>query len=118
MVLHALAEFSGVVAPLLLRGRTSGFSPFAWEFLQGQAGPMAVLGVVFGVLRLIAVVGVWRNRMWGLGLALLMVAVTLVLMVFMLPSGVMDAVLVAPTAVLLLVGWLGQRPIHASEPTG
>lgn len=111
MVLHAVAEFSGVLAPMLLGGRTTGFSPFAWEFLRDQSGPMALLGVVFGVLRLIAVLGIWRNRLWGLVLGLVMSVVTLVLMVFMLPSGVMDAVLTAPTVVLLLAGWLGNRPI-------
>lgn len=116
MVVHGVIEFSGLVALAVFGGRMSGsgFSPFAWDFLRDQAIPMAILGGVFGALRIVAAVGVRRNLLWGVALGLVMSVVTVVLMVFMLPSGLMDAALAAPTLVLLLTGWLGGR--RAVEP--
>lgn len=112
--LHGLIEIgslAGVIALLNASGPPR-FSPFAFDFLAENLALMGVMGVIFGVLRVVGAVGLWRNRLWGYQLALMMCVVTLVLMIFMLPSGVMDGVLAGSALVVLLIGRYGKAPAH------
>lgn len=86
---------------------------FALPFLQENLYLMMAMSAVFAVLRIIAGVALWRRRLWGLALSLIMCAVTLVLMIFMLPAGIADGLLSGAALVLLLRGWLGDRRIRA-----
>lgn len=57
-----------------------------------------------------------RNQQWGLALSLINCGVTLVLMIFLLPPGLLDGLLTGSALVLILSAWLQGRPI-VEEPT-
>jgi uncharacterized membrane protein (DUF2068 family) len=94
---------------------------FALPYLQDQLHPMMAMSGIFAALRITAGVALWRDRLWGLVLAAVMCGVTLVLMVFLLPAGILDGVLSGSALVLLLHARLGRdhdgrpRPALPSE---
>jgi hypothetical protein len=83
---------------------------FALSYLQENLYLMMSMSGIFGVLRVIGAVAMWRNRLWGLALSVVNCVVTLTLMVFLLPPGLVDGVLSGTALVLVLYGWLGRAP--------
>jgi uncharacterized membrane protein (DUF2068 family) len=81
---------------------------FALPYLQNNVYLMMAMSGVFAVLRVIGGVALWRNRVWGLALSLINCAVTLVLMIFLLPAGIADGLLSGAALALILHGWLGK----------
>jgi uncharacterized membrane protein (DUF2068 family) len=81
---------------------------FALPYLQENLHLMMAMSGIFAALRITAGIGLWRDRLWGLALAGIMSAVTLVLMVFLLPAGLLDGVLSGTALVLLLHARLGR----------
>jgi uncharacterized membrane protein (DUF2068 family) len=81
---------------------------FALPYLQDNLYLMMAMSGVFAILRVIGGVALWRNRLWGLALSLVNCAVTLVLMIFLLPAGIADGLLSGAALVLILHGWLGK----------
>jgi uncharacterized membrane protein (DUF2068 family) len=81
---------------------------FALPYIQNNLYLMMAMSGVFAVLRVIGGVALWRNRVWGLALSLVNCAVTLVLMIFLLPAGIADGLLSGAALVLILHGWLGK----------
>jgi hypothetical protein len=81
---------------------------FALPYLQEQLHPMMAMSGIFAALRITAGIALWRDRLWGLALAGIMCGVTLVLMVFLLPAGILDGVLSGTALVLLLHARLGR----------
>ena len=63
------------------------------------------------LFRSVGAVGVLRNRLWGLVLSVINCVVTMVLMVFMLPAGIVDGLLACSALVLLLTAYFGTRPL-------
>ncbi|OQJ52705.1 hypothetical protein B5P20_00015, partial [Clavibacter sepedonicus] len=80
----------------------------ALPYLQDELYPMMAMSGIFAALRITAAVGLWRDRLWGLALAGVMCVVTLVLMVFLLPAGLLDGLLSGAALVLLLHASLGR----------
>jgi len=89
----------------------TGIHVFALPYLDDNLGLMMFMGGVFGALRTIGAIGVLRNRQWGFALSLVNCTVTLVLMIFMLPTGVADGLLSGGALLLLLLGWFGRAEI-------
>jgi len=83
---------------------------FALPYLQDNLYLMMPMSGVFAALRVLGAVGLLRNRLWGLGLSLVNCIVTLALMVFLLPAGLLDGVLSGTALVLLLFARLGHTP--------
>jgi uncharacterized membrane protein (DUF2068 family) len=81
---------------------------FALPYLQENLYLMMAMSGVFAALRILGAIGLLRNRLWGLGLSLINCIVTLILMVFLLPAGLLDGVLSGTALVLLLFAWLGR----------
>lgn len=84
---------------------------FALPYLNEHLYLMMVMSGLFGALRVIGAVALARNRMWGLALSLFNCGVTLVLMIFLLPPGLLDGILTGTALVLILSGWLQLRPV-------
>lgn len=84
---------------------------FALPYLQQHLALFMVMAGIFGVLRLVGAIGILKNRMWGFTLSLIMIAVTFVLMIFMLPSGIADGVLSGLAAIFILTGYFGHKKI-------
>jgi uncharacterized membrane protein (DUF2068 family) len=96
---------------------------FALTYLRDNLYPMMAMSGIFAALRITAAVGLWRDRLWGLALAVVMCVVTLVLMVFLLPAGLLDGVLSGTALVLVLHARLGRdadgaprRALPAADP--
>ena len=68
---------------------------------------MIVAGVIFGVLRVIGAVGLLKNRMWGLALSVIISSITLALMMFLLPAGIVDGILAGGALVQMLMQYFG-----------
>lgn len=84
---------------------------FAMDFLRDNIILMMAMGVIFGVTRVIGAIGVLKNRMWGFVLALINCIVTMIVMIFMIPSGIIDGILACAAMILLLMGYFGEKEI-------
>lgn len=106
--------FIGVVVLLALQISPASIvenaDVFALPYLQDNLYLMMAMSGVFGALRVFGAVGLLRNRLWGLALSLINCIVTLTLMIFLLPAGILDGVLSGTALVLLLVARLGHAP--------
>jgi hypothetical protein len=89
---------------------------FALPYLQDELYPMMAMSGIFAALRITAGIGLWRDRLWGLALAGAMCVVTLVLMMFLLPAGLLDGVLSGTALVLLLHARLGRDAYGRPRP--
>ena len=88
---------------------------FALPYLQDNLYLMMTMSGVFSVLRVIGGIALWRDRLWGLALSLVNCAVTLVLMIFLLPAGIADGLLSGTALALMLHGWLGTRSVSSAN---
>lgn len=86
---------------------------FIVPYFQDHLYLMMVISGVFGALRIVGAIGLLRNRMWGLALSVVNCVVTLTLMIFMLPAGIVDGLLSGSALVLILQAWFGAAPIVA-----
>lgn len=109
MILHgAFMEIGGCLCliPVFVLG--SGqfdihrYISFIVPYFQSHMELMLVMGAVYGTVRVIGAVGLWQNRMWGLVLSVINCVLTMALMMFMLPAGVMDGILACSSLVLIL----------------
>lgn len=88
-----------------------GFS-FIVPFFNEHLYLMMAMSGVFAALRIVGSIGLLRNRMWGYALSLINCSVTLVLMIFMIPAGIVDGILSGAALLLLLLARYGKTPIH------
>ncbi|MGO2750444.1 MAG: hypothetical protein ACTIA6_10380 [Pseudoclavibacter sp.] len=84
---------------------------FALPYLNENLYLMMAMSGIFGALRVTGAVAMARGQLWGLVLSLFNCGVTLVLMIFLLPPGLIDGLLTGSALVLILSGWLRGRPI-------
>ena len=118
MIIHGgFMEIGGVLCmiPCLLL-RTDKFDicqyfSFIVPFFNEHLFLMIIMGAMYGIIRIIGAVGLWKNRMWGLVLSVINCTITIALMMFMLPAGVMDGVLACTSLVLILLQYFGDRRI-------
>ena len=74
---------------------------------------MIIMGVIYGVMRIIGAIGLLKNRMWGLALSIINSVTTIILMMFMLPAGIMDGILAGSALILILMQYFGDKKIIA-----
>jgi len=122
MIVHgSLMELGVFVAvfPLLAIGVDFGavgqYFSFNVPFFQEHLIEMMLLSGIFGGIRVVGAIGVLRNRLWGLALSVINCVVTMVLMVFMLPAGIVDGLLACTALVLLLTAYFGTRPLVSAD---
>ena len=72
---------------------------------------MMIMGAMYGVLRLIGAIGLLKNRMWGFVLSVINCTITIALMMFLLPAGIMDGILAGTALVLILMQYYGDKEI-------
>lgn len=78
---------------------------------------LMLLSGVFAGLRVVASVGLLRNRQWGYALSTTMCVITLILMIFMLPAGLADGLLSGTALVLLFMTKYGAAQIVPGSHT-
>ena len=52
-----------------------------------------------------------KNKMWGLVLSVINCVITMGLMMFMLPAGIMDGIFVCSALILILIQYFGDKEI-------
>ena len=72
---------------------------------------MIIIGAIYGVVRIIGAVGLLKNRMWGFVLSIINCVITMTLMIFMLPAGIMDGLLACTALILMLTQYFGKKEI-------
>lgn len=116
MMIHGgVIEIGGVFAmiPALIWGadrfNIGQYFSFRLSYFQDNLYMMMVMGAMYGVLRLLGAVGLLRNRMWGLALSVINCVITIALMMFLLPAGIMDGLLAGSALVLMLIQYFGDK---------
>lgn len=84
---------------------------FIVPYFQNNMNLMLIVGTIYGIIRVIGAVGLWKNRMWGLALSIINCVVTMTLMMFMLPAGIMDGILSGSALILILTQYFGNKKI-------
>ena len=84
---------------------------FKLSYFQENLYLMMVMGAIYGVFRLIGAIGLLRNRMWGLVLSVINCVITVALMMFLLPAGIMDGILAGSALILILMQYYGDKKI-------
>lgn len=114
MIIHGgCMELGGVMAmiPALLIGTDQfdigQYFEFKLPYFQDNLNLMIVAGALYGVLRLIGAIGLLKNRMWGLALSVINCVVTIALLMFLLPAGIMDGILAGSALILILMQYFG-----------
>ncbi|MBO6128994.1 MAG: DUF2127 domain-containing protein, partial [Pseudobutyrivibrio sp.] len=87
------------------------FFEFKLQYFQDNIYMMIVMGAIYGVIRLIGAIGLLKNRIWGLVLSVIICIITITLMMFLLPAGIMDGILAGSALILILMGFYGDRKI-------
>ena len=118
MMIHgAFMEIGGCfcLIPIFILGadkfNINEYISFIVPYFQENMDLMLIMGMLYGIVRVIGAVGLWKNRMWGLVLSILNCIITMILMMFMLPAGIMDGVLACSSLILILTQYFGDKKL-------
>ena len=118
MIIHGgFMEIGGVLCaiPALIFGSDKfdigQYFSFKLQYFQDNLYMVLFMGAIFGVMRIIGSIGLLKNKMWGLALSIINCAVTMILMMFLLPVGIQDGLLACSALVLILTQYFGNRKI-------
>ncbi len=118
MFIHgAVMEVGGCLClvPIFIVGTdsfdVSQYFSFIVPYFMEHMNLMLVMGAIYGVMRMIGAAGLWKNRLWGLVLSVINCVLTMALMMFMLPAGILDGVFACSALVLILTQYFGNRKI-------
>lgn len=118
MMIHgAFMEIGGCfcLIPIFILGadkfNINEYISFIVPYFQENMDLMLIMGMLYGIVRVIGAVGLWKNRMWGLVLSILNCIITMILMMFMLSAGIMDGVLACSSLILILTQYFGDKKI-------
>lgn len=118
MIIHGgFMEIGGVLCmiPALMLGTDKfdigQYFEFRLAYFQENLYLMMVMGAIYGVLRLTGAIGLLKNRMWGLVLSVINCVITVALMMFLLPAGIMDGILAGSALILILMQYYGDKKI-------
>ncbi len=89
----------------------SQYFEFKLPYFQDNLYMMMVMGAIYGIFRLIGAIGLLKNRMWGLASSVINCVITITLMMFLLPAGIMDGILAGSALILILIQYFGDKKI-------
>ena len=119
MIIHGgFMELGGVLCmiPALMSGTDKfdigQYFEFKLQYFQDNLYMMMIMGAIYGVFRLIGAIGLLKNRMWGLVLSVINCIITIILMMFLLPAGIMDGILAGVALILILMQYYGDKKIN------
>ena len=82
---------------------------FIVPYFQNNMSFMLIIGMIYGTVRVIGAIGLWKNRMWGLVLSIINCIITMALMMFMLPAGIIDGILACSALIFILFEYFGDK---------
>ena len=89
----------------------NSYFSFIVPYFRDNMNLMLIVGALYGIIRIISAIGLWKNRMWGLWLSVINCVITLALMIFMLPAGIADGIFAAAALILILTQYFGDKRI-------
>jgi len=99
LIIHGIVELAALLAFV-----SPSYQPFfIFEELSRNWKYAVWFGVISGCIRILAAAGILACRKWGAALAIVISMTTLFTLTFYLPFGLMDALLVWPVMILLIV---------------
>lgn len=118
MIIHGgFMEIGGCLAviPAMILGSDKfdigQYFSFKLPYFQDNLYLMIVMGAIYGIVRVIGAVGLLKNKLWGLALSVINCVLTMTLMMFLLPAGIMDGILACSALVLILLQYFGDKKI-------
>lgn len=115
MIIHGgfmeIGWFFAMIPALIIGTDKGEYFEFKLQYFQDNLYMMMVMGAIFGALRLVGAIGLLKNRMWGLALSIINCVITITLMLFMLPAGIMDGILAGSALILILMQYFGNKKI-------
>lgn len=87
---------------------------FKFPYFQDNLNMMIVIGAIYGVVRTIGAIGLLKNKMWGFMLSVINCVITMALMMFLLPAGILDGVLASSALILMLTQYYGNKEISGN----
>ena len=118
MIIHGgFMELGGIfcMIPALVFGTDKfdigQYFEFKLPYFQDNLSMMMGMGALYGILRLVGAIGLLKNRMWGFALSVILCIITITLMMFLLPAGIMDGILAGGALILLLIQYFGDKKI-------
>jgi len=104
LIIHGFIELFG------LSSFFTGEPPnFIFQEIKINWQQAVIIGVIAGAVRIVAAVGIFRIRRWGVVLGMVQSAITLTTLTFYLPFGIMDAALSSIALVTLVMAWWGEE---------
>ena len=118
MIIHGgFMEIGGALCfiPAAILGEDSfhigQYFSFKLPYFQENLHMIIAMGAIYGILRVVGAAGLLKNRRWGLALSVINCVVTMILMMFMLPAGIVDGVLSCSALILILTQYFGNKEI-------
>ena len=118
MIIHGgCMELGGVfcLIPAIILGTDKfdigQYFSFKLPYFQDNLYMMMVMGAIYGVFRMIGAIALLKNKMWGLVLSVINCVITIALMMFLLPAGIMDGILAGSALILMLIQYFGNKKI-------
>ena len=87
---------------------------FKLPYFQDNLNMMIVTGAIYGVVRTVGAIGLLKNKMWGFMLSVINCIITMILMLFLLPTGIMDGVFASSALILMLTQYYGNKEIGSN----
>lgn len=106
LVIHGVIELLGMLS--LFTGQAP---PFIFQEIRESWRQAIFIGVISGVIRIVAATGIFKLMKWGVVLGLIMSAITLSALTLYLPFGIMDELLAGIVLVLLVRAYWGTERI-------
>ncbi len=118
MLIHgAFMEIGGCLCliPIFIIGSDkfdiNQYFSFIVPYFRDNMNLMLIMGAIYGIVRIIGAVGLWKNKMWGLILSVINCVITMTLMMFMLPAGIIDGILACSALILILLQYFKDKKI-------
>jgi hypothetical protein len=116
LILHGFTEIMGLFALFAPSQYVSkmfvNFGGMSQAVLAENVVLISIFGILWGITRFIAAIGILRNRKWALALCIIISVVTLVASISIIPAGVMDTLFAIPVLILSLIIWFGNTMIN------
>ena len=88
---------------------------FKLPYFQDNLNMIIAIGAIYGVVRIVGAIGLLKNKMWGFMLSAIDCILTMALMMFLLPAGIIDGVLASSALILMLTQYYGGREITSER---
>lgn len=81
------------------------------ELLESQPLSLAPIFWAFTLMRVISVIGLFKNLLWGYWIAVISLMITMILAIVFLPFGAYEVLACSVILILLIIGYCEKKPL-------